>query len=275
MARLTSGLEGAGARFVVVAITHIFVAEVGRWMGERYETRKNPHAPRGAGWHDVPVKILLIEDDHRLAELLAKRLRGQGHEAETCGNGIEGLERASAEDLDVAVVDVMLPGKDGISLTRELRARGISVPVLMLTARDSIDDRVTGLRSGADDYLVKPFAFAELLARIDALSRRAGSAGGDGLLAEGLVSLDPRARRAWVGEREVELTAKEFDLLECLLRHRGRVLTRAELKELVWDFSFDAHTKVVDLYVHYLRRKLGDAGDVIQTVRGVGYAVGR
>jgi two-component system, OmpR family, copper resistance phosphate regulon response regulator CusR len=219
------------------------------------------------------MRILLVEDDHRLAELLAKRLRSEGHDAETSGNGIDGYERALAGEFDLLVVDVMLPGKDGVSLTRELRAHRVTLPVLMLTARDSIEDRVEGLRGGADDYLVKPFAFAELLARIDALSRRAGAPGGR--LREGQVSLDPRARRAWVEDRELDLTAKEFDLLECLLQHRGRVLTRAELKELVWDFSFDAHTKVVDLYVHYLRRKLGEAGDVIQTVRGVGYSVGR
>jgi two-component system copper resistance phosphate regulon response regulator CusR len=219
------------------------------------------------------MRILLVEDDHRLAELLAKRLRSEGHDAETSGNGIDGYERALAGEFDLLVVDVMLPGKDGVSLTRELRAHRVTLPVLMLTARDSIEDRVEGLRGGADDYLVKPFAFAELLARIDALSRRAGAPGAR--LREGQVSLDPRARRAWVEDRELDLTAKEFDLLECLLQHRGRVLTRAELKELVWDFSFDAHTKVVDLYVHYLRRKLGEAGDVIQTVRGVGYSVGR
>jgi DNA-binding response OmpR family regulator len=145
----------------------------------------------------------------------------------------------------------------------------------MLTARDTVDDRVTGLRAGADDYLVKPFAFAELVARIDALARRAGSATPDRSITFGSVSLDPLARRVMVGSDEVELTAKEFDLLECLMEHRGRVLSRVELKELVWDFSFDAQTKIVDLYVHYLRRKLGREGDIIQTVRGVGYSVGR
>jgi DNA-binding response OmpR family regulator len=257
----------------LVVIPPIFGAEGWRVVGERFEGGKNPRATGTADWHDVLVKILLVEDDHRLAELLAKRLRSEGHDAETCANGVDGLERATAGGFDLLVVDVMLPGLDGISLTRELRARRITLPVLMLTARDSVDDRVEGLRGGADDYLVKPFAFAELLARMDALSRRAGSPGAR--LREGPVSLDPRARRAWVDDRELDLTAKEFDLLECLLEHRGRVLTRAELKELVWDFSFDAHTKVVDLYVHYLRRKLGDAGEVIQTVRGVGYAVGR
>jgi two-component system, OmpR family, response regulator len=221
------------------------------------------------------VRILLIEDDRRLAELLVKRLRAEGHEAETCDDGIEGLAQAESGGFDLLVVDVMLPGMDGIAITATLRERGADTPVLMLTARDTVDDRVTGLRAGADDYLVKPFAFAELLARIDALARRAGPPSAERVISYGAVSLDPMARRVTVGGDEVELTAKEFDLLECLMAHRGRVLSRVELKELVWDFSFDAQTKIVDLYVHYLRRKLGREGDIIQTVRGVGYAVGR
>jgi DNA-binding response OmpR family regulator len=221
------------------------------------------------------MRILLIEDDRRLAELLAKRLRAEGHDAETCDNGVDGLDRASTGGFDLAIVDVMLPGLDGFSLTSTLRSQGSALPVLMLTARDAVDDRVTGLRAGADDYLVKPFAFVELLARVDALTRRTGGTVGGAKLVQGAVVLDPSARRVAVGGREVELTAKEFDLLQCLMEHAGRVLSRAELKELVWDFSFDAQTKVVDLYVHYLRKKLGEEGDIIQTVRGVGYVVGR
>ncbi len=221
------------------------------------------------------MRILLIEDDRRLAELLVRRLRAEGHEAETCDDGIEGLAQAESGGFDLLIVDVMLPGMDGIAITATLRERGADTPVLMLTARDTVDDRVTGLRAGADDYLVKPFAFAELLARVDALARRAGPPSADRAMSYGAVSLDPLARRVTVGGDEVELTAKEFDLLECLMAHRGRVLSRVELKELVWDFSFDAQTKIVDLYVHYLRRKLGREGDIIQTVRGVGYAVGR
>jgi DNA-binding response OmpR family regulator len=221
------------------------------------------------------MRILLIEDDRRLAELLAKRLRAEGHDAETCDNGIDGLDRASTGGFDMAIVDVMLPGLDGFSLTSTLRSQSSALPVLMLTARDAVDDRVTGLRAGADDYLVKPFAFVELLARIDALTRRTGSTVAGAKLVHGAVSLDPSARRVAIDGREVELTAKEFDLLQCLMEHTGRVLSRTELKELVWDFSFDAQTKVVDLYVHYLRKKLGEEGDIIQTVRGVGYVVGR
>jgi two-component system OmpR family response regulator len=218
------------------------------------------------------VRLLLIEDDGRLADLLVARLQREGHEATACYSGVEGLDLAASGRFDLAVVDVMLPGIDGVTLTSELRARGSRMPVLMLTARDTVGDRVVGLRSGADDYLVKPFAFEELVARIDALARRIDPRR---RVSHGAVELDSQARRVRVGGHEVELTAKEFDLLECLLRNAGRVMTRSELKEHVWDFGFDAQTKVVDLYVHYLRRKLGDAGDIIQTVRGVGYAVGR
>jgi len=221
------------------------------------------------------VDILLIEDDTRLSALVADRLRGEGHSAETAADGDEGLRLASSGRFDLAVVDVMLPGIDGLHVASTLRERGVTTPILMLTARDTVDDRVAGLRAGADDYLVKPFAFKELVARIDALARRAPRADDDGVMAVDTVRLDPRARRVTVDGTPVELTAKEFDLLACLMEHRGRVLSRVELKELVWDFSFDAQTKVVDLYVHYLRRKLGSAGDIIETVRGVGYVVGR
>ena len=221
------------------------------------------------------VQILLIEDDTRLSALVADRLRGEGHTAETAADGDEGLRLASSGRFDMAVVDVMLPGMDGLNVASTLRERGVTTPILMLTARDTVDDRVAGLRAGADDYLVKPFAFKELVARIDALARRAPRADDDGSMTVENVRLDPRARRVTVDGETVDLTAKEFDLLACLMEHRGRVLSRVELKELVWDFSFDAQTKVVDLYVHYLRRKLGSAGDIIETVRGVGYVVGR
>jgi DNA-binding response OmpR family regulator len=221
------------------------------------------------------VQILLIEDDTRLSALVADRLRGEGHTAETAADGDEGLRLASSGRFDMAVVDVMLPGMDGLHVASTLRERGVNTPILMLTARDTVDDRVAGLRAGADDYLVKPFAFKELVARIDALARRAPRAGEDGTMTVDTVRLDPRARLVTVDGETVDLTAKEFDLLACLMEHRGRVLSRIELKELVWDFSFDAQTKVVDLYVHYLRRKLGPAGDIIETVRGVGYVVGR
>jgi len=218
------------------------------------------------------VRLLLIEDDRRLTDLLAKRLEGAGHTVTAAHDGPSGLELASTSSVDVAVIDVMVPGMDGVQVTSELRARGREIPILMLTARDAIGDRVRGLRSGADDYLVKPFAFEELLARIEALGRRLEPRE---QLAYGPIALDAASRRVTVDGREISLTVTEFDLLGCLLRNAGRVMTRAQLKEQVWDFDFDAQTKVVDLYIHYLRKKLGPAADVIQTVRGVGYAVGR
>jgi DNA-binding response OmpR family regulator len=220
------------------------------------------------------MHVLLVEDERRFARLLARRLDDAGYRTTVAFDGVQGLERAGANGIDLAVVDVMLPGMDGVALTRTLRERGSQMPILMLTARDAIDDRVTGLQAGADDYLVKPFAFAELLARIEALTRRTARVR---RLAHGSVEMDVGAHRVSVDGRPVELTPKEFELLECLLRSAGRVLTRAEIKEYVWDFTFDAPTKVVDLYVHYLRRKLSDAGagDVIETVRGVGYVIGR
>jgi DNA-binding response OmpR family regulator len=220
------------------------------------------------------VHVLLVEDERRFARLLARRLEDAGYRATVAFDGQQGLLRASSDGLDVAIIDVMVPVMDGISLTRTLRERGSQLPIIMLTARDAVDDRVKGLSAGADDYLIKPFAFAELLARLDALTRRAGRTT---RLAYGPVEMDVPAHRVTVDGRPLDLTPKEFDLLECLLRGTGRVLTRAEIKEYVWDFTFDAPTKVVDLYVHYLRRKLEAAGapGVIETIRGVGYAIGR
>jgi two-component system, OmpR family, response regulator len=220
------------------------------------------------------VHVLVVEDDRRFARLLARRLAGQGFETTLAFTGPEGLERAASNGADLAVVDVMLPGMDGFQLVRSLRDRGCQLPILMLTARDAVDDRVTGLQAGADDYLIKPFAFAELLARIEALTRRAGTSQ---RLAYGPVEIDVPAHRVTAGGVPVELTPKEFELLECLVRSAGRVLSRIEIKEYVWGFHFDAPTKVVDLYVHYLRRKLEAAGvrDLIETVRGVGYSIGR
>ena len=218
------------------------------------------------------MRMLLVEDDRRLADLVADRLRDLGHEVETANDGDEGLRLANSGRFNVAVLDVMLPGRDGLSVLDELRGTGDDLPVLLLTAKDTVPDRVDGLRRGADDYLVKPFAFDELVARVEAVARRSSA---DPRLVHGPIAMDREARRVWADGEEVDLTAKEFDLLRCFLENDGRVLTRAELKERVWDFEFDAQTKVVDLYVHYLRRKLGPAGDRIHTVRGVGYVLGR
>jgi DNA-binding response OmpR family regulator len=226
------------------------------------------------GAEHVHMQLLLIEDERRFANLLARRLEGAGFDTTVAFTGIEGLDRATAAPWDLLVVDVMLPEMGGIEVVRTLRDRGSNLPILMLTARDTVEDRVTGLHAGADDYLVKPFAFAELLARLEALARRSGSAGH---LSFGPVEMDVPAHRVRVRGEAVELTPKEFDLLECLLRGQGRAITRAEIKEYVWGFTFDAPTKVMDLYVHYVRRKLERAGapGVIQTVRGIGYSIGR
>ena len=220
------------------------------------------------------MQLLLVEDERPFAHLLARRLDDAGYETSLAFSGAEGLDRASSRQWDLAILDVMLPEIDGITLARTLRDRGCQIPILMLTARDADEDRVLGLRSGADDYLVKPFAFAELLARVEALARRTGRST---TLSFGPVDMDLASHRVTVSGTPVELTPKEFDLLEALLRGSGRVLTRMEIKEYVWGFNFDAPTKVVDLYVHYLRRKLARAGakDLVQTVRGVGYSIGR
>jgi two-component system copper resistance phosphate regulon response regulator CusR len=221
------------------------------------------------------TKILLVEDQPTAAAYLAQGLREAGMTVDVATNGPDGLHRLLTEQYALAILDVMLPGLDGWTILATARLAASRTPVLFVTARDDVEDRVHGLELGADDYLVKPFAFKELVARIDALARRAPRADDDGTMTVDAVRLDPRARRVTVAGETVDLTAKEFDLLACLMEHRGRVLSRVELKELVWDFSFDAQTKVVDLYIHYLRRKLGTEGEIIETVRGVGYVVGR
>ena len=218
------------------------------------------------------IRMLIVEDDRRLAELVATRLRELGHEVETAADGERGFELASTGRFDLAVLDVMLPGRDGLSVLRDLRNKGSVMPVVVLTAKDAVPDRVEGLRAGADDYLVKPFAFEELLARIDAVARRSSL---DQHLSYGRIELDVEAHRVTVAGANVDLTAKEFALLQALLENAGKVLSRADLKEKVWHFEPDAETKVVDLYVHYLRKKLGSAGDLINTVRGIGYSLGR
>ncbi len=245
-------------------------------MWRCFGTGMNRRAAGRAGRYSArdPMELLLIEDEPRLAGLLVRRLGREGHRTTVATTGPEGLRLAAAGGWDLAIVDVMLPGLSGMEVTRALRRAGSDVPLLMLTARGAVEDRVEGLRAGADDYLVKPFAFAELSARIEALARRSGSGP---RLSFGPVRVDPQAHLATVDGRELDLTPKEFAVLKDLLWAGGRVVTRAELKRSVWGFQFDAPTKVVDLYVHYLRRKLRRAGaaDLIETVRGVGYAIGR
>ena len=220
------------------------------------------------------MRILVIEDEERLARLISRVLREDGYAPATASDGRSGLARALAGEFDLLVVDWMLPDLDGIEVIKRLRAAEMSVPILMLTARRQVEDRVEGLDAGADDYLVKPFAFSELLARVRSLLRwpREQKQSGQ-LLAAGDVTLDPHRHVAWRGEEPVDLSPREFALLATLLRRPGQVLTRSVLLDTVWGGSTDAYTNVVDLYVSYLRKKLDREGEPsrIRTVRGSGY----
>ena len=224
-------------------------------------------ASRGAGDNE-PMRVLIVEDERKLAELLARGLREEGHAADIAARGEDAVWMAEAAPFDVIVLDVMLPGLDGFAVCRRLREREIWTPVLMLTARDAVEDRVAGLDAGADDYLAKPFAFDELLARLRALARRAPNERPT-MLAVGELRLDPAARRVWRGDTELEVSSKEFALLELFLRNAGAVLSRDQLLDGAWDMSFERRSNVIDVYVRTLRGKIGR--NAIETVRGVGY----
>jgi len=214
------------------------------------------------------MRVLVVEDEVRMAGLLKRALQEEGHAVDVAADGQEGLWLATENAYGAIVLDVMLPGLDGFQVCRRLRESGTWVPVLMLTARDAVGDRVRGLDAGADDYLVKPFSLLELAARLRALARR-DDRFRPVILAEGDLRLDPAAKRAWRAETELHLSPKEFALLEFFLRHAGRVLTRSQIIEVVWDFAYDGGSNVVDQYVNYLRRKIGRHD--IETVRGMGY----
>jgi DNA-binding response OmpR family regulator len=214
------------------------------------------------------TRILIAEDEDRIVSFLEKGLRAGGYSTVAVASGPDALALARDDSFDLMVLDLGLPGMDGHAVLRAMRARGESMPVVILTARDSVDDTVAGLEGGADDYVTKPFRFEELVARIR-LRLRDGSTNEATVLEAGDVALDLRSRRASVGERVVELTAREFALAEVFLRHAGQVLSREQLLSHVWGYDFDPGSNVVDVYVRYLRRKLGD--DVIETVRGMGY----
>ena len=214
------------------------------------------------------MRVLIVEDERKLADLLARGLREEGHAADLAARGEDAVWMAEAAPFDVIVLDVMLPGLDGFGVCRRLREREIWTPVLMLTARDAVEDRVAGLDAGADDYLVKPFAFDELLARLRALTRRAPNERPT-MLKVGELRLDPSARRVWRADVELDLSGKEFTLLELFLRNAGSVLSRNQLLDGAWDMSFERRSNVIDVYVRNLRGKIGR--DAIETVRGVGY----
>jgi two-component system OmpR family response regulator len=218
------------------------------------------------------VRVLIVEDEVKMAGLIRRGLREDGMAADVAERGEDALWMAGATDYDAIVLDVMLPGVDGFEVCRRLRADGVRSPVLMLTARDAVDDRVRGLDTGADDYLVKPFSFAELAARLRALARR-GPIERPVVLAAGDLHLDPAGRRVWRGETDIALSAREFALLETLMRHPGQVLDRLQLLDHVWDGEYENRSNVIDVYVRYLREKVDRPFGVesIETVRGAGY----
>jgi two-component system copper resistance phosphate regulon response regulator CusR len=221
------------------------------------------------------MRILLVEDDAELARLVAAGLREHGHQVALAGTLAEGRTQGLQGRFDVLVLDVMLPGGTGFELCRELRQRGVGTPLLMLTARDGVDDRVAGLEVGADDYLTKPFAFRELVARIKALGRRRAAQVSERVSVADL-EVDLAARRVRRAERPIELTAKEFTLLEFFLQHCGQVVDRASITAYVWDENHDPFTNVLEVLVRRLRRKIDDDFDpkLIHTLRGAGYRFG-
>jgi two-component system, OmpR family, response regulator len=218
------------------------------------------------------MRVLIVEDEAKMAGLLRRGLRQEGIAADLAGRGEEALWMAGATDYDAIVLDLMLPGVDGFEVCRRLRDDGVWSPILMLTARDGVRDRVAGLDSGADDYLVKPFSYAELLARLRALARR-GNSERPAELRVGELRMDPAKRRVWRGEREIELSSKEFAVLEVFMRRPGEVLSRFQLLEHAWDYEYENRSNIVDSYVRLLRRKIDRPFGIesIQTVRGAGY----
>jgi two-component system OmpR family response regulator len=218
------------------------------------------------------MRLLVVEDESKLAGLLARGLREEGYAVDIASTGNDAVWMAQAAPYDAIVLDVMLPGVDGFEVLRRLRADGVWTPVLMLTARDAVADRVGGLDSGADDYLTKPFSFAELFARLRAIARR-GPVERPAVLQLGDLRLDPAAHRAWRGEIELKLSAREFALLELLMRRPGETLTRLQILEGGWDMAFESRSNIVDVYMRYLREKIDRpfGRESIETVRGVGY----
>lgn len=219
------------------------------------------------------MRVLLVEDEPHAANVLAKGLREQTYAVDIAADGDSAVFQAGTTDYDAVILDVMLPGRDGFAVCRAIRASGCAVPILMVTARDAVEARIEGLDCGADDYLVKPFDFGELLARIRALIRRGGQPLVPERLSAGPLALDTRSRRAWIRAREVLLTAKEYALLEYLARRAGDVVSRGDIAEHVWDEHYDPLSNVVDVYVQRLRRKLDRPGSesLIRTRRGEGY----
>jgi two-component system OmpR family response regulator len=218
------------------------------------------------------MRLLIVEDHEKLANLIGRGLRKEGMAADVVTRGEDALFRAQATEYDAIILDLMLPGLDGLEVCRRLRAAGVWAPILILTARDDVRDRVAGLDGGADDYLTKPFSYAELLARLRALVRR-GPVERPTELRVGDLRLDPASRRVWRGEAQIDLSAKEFAILETFMRQPGQVLSRFELLEHAWDYEYENRSNVVDSYLRYLRQKIDRPFGVtsLETVRGAGY----
>ena len=218
------------------------------------------------------MRVLVVEDDVRMAAAIRRGLRAEGVVTDIAGTGEDGLVQARATAYDAVILDVMLPGADGFETCRRMREEGIWAPVIMLTARDAVEDRVRGLDQGADDYLLKPFSLAELLARLRALARR-GPVERAPVLEAGSLRLDPAGRRVWRGETEIQLSAREFALLETLMRSPGRIFSQLELLEAAWELGYEQRSNVVEVYVRYLREKVDRPFGLasIETVRGLGY----
>jgi two-component system OmpR family response regulator len=225
--------------------------------------------------HHGGVRVLVVEDDRSIADFVAAGLRQEGYAVDVADNGVEGLELARAEPYDAAIIDVMLPRLDGLSLVTALRRAGVTTPVLFLSARHSVDDRVKGLQTGGDDYLTKPFAFPELLARVQALTRRGQRSLEPTELTLADLRLDRLTRRVERGGVPIDLRPREFALLEYLMRNPGRVLSKAMIVSQVWDYSFDTGTNAVDVLVYRLRDKIDKRFEpkLLHTVRGVGYVL--
>lgn len=221
------------------------------------------------------MRVLVVEDEPRMANLIRQGLEEEAYAVDVVNNGRDVFPWVQSADYDIVLLDIMLPGMNGLDVCRQLRAEGFNMPVLMLTARDTLPDKVKGLDSGADDYLVKPFAIEELTARMRALLRR-DSSDKRAILSVADLTLDPATKLAQRGKQSIELTAKEYALLETLMRHPNQVLSRDQIIEHVWDMEFESGSKLIEVYIHALRKKI-DAGQgvkLIQTVRGLGYRIG-
>ncbi|MDY2726470.1 MULTISPECIES: response regulator transcription factor [Anaerostipes] len=220
------------------------------------------------------MRLLIVEDEKDLREILKKRLVKEKYSVDACGNGLEAMDYIDMTSYDGMILDIMVPGKDGLSILKEVRNQGKDTPILMLTAKDGIEDRVKGLDLGADDYLVKPFAFDELLARIRVMMRRKPSFTSNRLEVADLI-LDRDTKQVWRNGKEIFLSAKEFMILECLMRNKNVVLSRNQIEQNAWDFNFEGSSNVIDVYIRYLRKKIDEGFErkLIHTVRGAGYVL--